>query len=200
MRVLAVLVVVIVILVAGAYVVGYWPVKQRNAELEQRVLALEAQVADAESKSRLAALLGRLLLIEDTVADRNFGQAQSLAAPFFDEVRAEIGRLKDPGQQQALEAVLALRDTITVSLAAADPAVATVLNGAEARVRGALGYPTPAPSPGAPTTVSPPAAGAGTSSLPSPPLATPMPSMVPTPAAVPSVPVKPTPSAAPDAR
>jgi hypothetical protein len=196
----AVLVVVVVILVAGAYVVGYWPVRQRNTELEQRVTALEAQLADADAKGRLAGLLGRLLLIEDTVADRNFGQAQGLASGFFDEVRAELGRVTDPMQRQALEAVLALRDSITVSLAAADPAVSAVLGGAEARLRGALGYPTTAsPSPpAAPAPAGSPATSPGASpSSSASPLATPMPTMAPTPASVPSAPTTPTPSATP---
>jgi hypothetical protein len=175
MRVLKLLLLGLVLL-AAAYFAGYWRESRRAAALEAEKAPLQQQLQAAEAKVRAAQLLGELLTLKETVQEMNYGQARGLSSPFFDHVRAELARATDPGMRQALEAIQALRDPVTVALTQGDAAALNHLRDAERRLRAALGYPAPpatavpsaapsllpAPSPvGVPGAVAPPAASPG---------------------------------------
>lgn len=136
------------VLVAAAYVAGYWPQRRRASELDAEKAALQQRLDAAEARVRVGLLLGELLTLEEVAREMNYGQARGLSSPFFDRVAAEAGRSTDLSLRQALESVLALRDRVTVALTQGDPAAVAHLGEAERRLRMALGYPVP-PTPAA---------------------------------------------------
>jgi hypothetical protein len=143
----------VVVLLAAAYVAGFWPQRERASALQAENASLQQRVEAAEARVRAGVLLGELLTLREVAQDMNYGQARTLSSPFFEHVRAEAGRTTDTGVKQALEAILAVRDTVTVALTQGDAAALAHLREAERRLRQALGYPpppaaaTPAPSP-----------------------------------------------------
>jgi len=125
-----------------AYLIGYWPQRQRAVALEQEVATLRAQVADLEARKRAAELLGELLNVIDAVTRNDYGQAQQLSSTFFDHVRAETNS-PIPSLQVGLSSILAQRDAITSALARADVQVLGRLLQLQVQLRAALGFPTP---------------------------------------------------------
>lgn len=142
---------VVVVLVAAAYVAGFWPQRERISALQAENVTLQQRVEAAEARVRAGVLLGELLTLREIVQDMNYGQARSLSSPFFEHVRAEAGRTTDAAVRPALESILALRDPVTVALTQGDAAALVHLRESERRLRQALGYPPPpaaaAPSP-----------------------------------------------------
>jgi hypothetical protein len=149
--------VLVVLLVGGAFVAGYWPQRQRLAralaeadELRRRLDEGRSLLAAAEAKARLGRLFGQYLALHDAVVASNFGEAQRLSSPFFDAVRDELSRGPDPATRTALDAVLMRRDTLTAGIARGEGSVREVLVPIERELRRALGYPvlplTPAPA------------------------------------------------------
>lgn len=143
----------VVVLLAAAYVAGFWPQRERISVLQGENASLQQRMEAAEARVRAGVLLGELLTLREVAQDMNYGQARTLSSPFFEHVRAEAGRTTDAGVKQALESILALRDTVTVALTQGDAAALGHLRESERRLRLALGYPaptvaaTPAPSP-----------------------------------------------------
>jgi len=159
-RVLAVLV---ALMIAGAFVAGYWPQRERlaqaraeAAELRRQLSEVGSRAAEAESKARLGRLFGQFLALQDAVTAGNYGEAQSLSSPFFDRVRDEAAKTGDASARTALDAVLMRRDTVTAGLARSEGAVREVLIPIERELRRALGYPV---LPLAPATAAPAEAG-----------------------------------------
>jgi hypothetical protein len=149
--------VLVVLLVGGAFVAGYWPQRQRLAralaeadELRRRQDEGRSLLAAAEAKARLGRLFGQYLALHDAVVASNFGEAQRLSSPFFDAVRDELSRGPDPATRTALDAVLMRRDTLTAGIARGEGSVREVLVPIERELRRALGYPVlplaPAPA------------------------------------------------------
>lgn len=154
----------VVLLIAGAYVAGYWP--QRERLLEARAEAVEAgrqltearsELVKAEAKARRVRLFGQFLALEDAVVAGNFGEAQALSSRFFDAVRDEATKGPDAAVGTSLDAILMRRDAVTAALARGEPSVRGVLVAIERELRRALGYPLPplTPAESAPA-VSPP--------------------------------------------
>jgi type II secretory pathway pseudopilin PulG len=151
-RLLAVLV---VLLAAGAFVAGYWPQRQARlraekeaAETRRQLADVRAELARAETQNRRGLLFGRLLALQDAVANGNFGEAQTLSTPFFDGVRDEAVRASDGAARTSLDAILMRRDTVTAGIARGEGSVRETLLPIERELRRALGYPLPAlPSP-----------------------------------------------------
>lgn len=141
---------VVVALVAAAYVAGFWPQRERISVLQAENVTLQQRVEAAEARVRAGVLLGELLALKEVVQNMNYGQARALSSPFFEHVRAEAGRTPDAGLRQALESILALRDPVTVALTQGDAAAFGHLRESERRLRLALGYPPP-PAAAAPT-------------------------------------------------
>ena len=147
---------VVVVLIAAAYVAGFWPQRERISALQAENVSLQQRLEAAEARVRAGALLGELLTLREVAQEMNYGQARTLASPFFEKARAEAGRTTDAGVKQALEAILAMRDTVTVALTQGDGAALGHLHEAERRLRLSLGY--PAPPPVAPLPAPPPVA------------------------------------------
>jgi hypothetical protein len=135
---------VVVVLIAAAYVAGFWPQRERISALQAENASLQQRADAAEARVRAGALLGELLTLREVVQDMNYGQARTLSSPFFEHVRAEAGRTTDAGVKQALEAILAQRDAVTVALTQGDASSLAHVREAERRLRQALGYPPPA--------------------------------------------------------
>lgn len=188
-------VVLVVVLLALAYVAGFWPQRERVSALSGENAALQQRLEAAEARVRAGVLLGELLTFKETVQEMNYGQARGLSSPFFEHVAAEAARTPDAGLKQALAGILAQRDAMTVALTQGDAASLAHLREAERRLRQALGYPAPASgmasapiapvaSPGTPSPYAP--APAATPNPYAPPAATtPDPMVFPSPSAPP---------------
>jgi len=133
-----------ILLLVIAYVAGYWPQHSQLTEAQSRITALETRLSDADDRIRLGEVLGKLLRLREALASQNFGQAASLSSSFFDSVRDEALRTKQANVKQLLDTLQKSRDTVTTSIARADVAAATVINGQEVTLRQALGYPVAA--------------------------------------------------------
>lgn len=141
----------VVLLVAGAFVAGYWPQRQARVRAEQEATEARRQLADVraelarvEARDRRGRLFGQLLALQDAVAGGNFGEAQTLSTPFFDGVRDEAARASDAAVRTSLDAILMRRDTVTAGLARGEASVRETLLPIERELRRALGYPLPA--------------------------------------------------------
>jgi hypothetical protein len=150
------LILLVLVLIAGAYVAGYLPEHRRLVESQLVLQSAETQLAEAQARLRLYVLQSRLARMIDAVRERNYGDAAKLSTEFFDGVRAETSQSQDGVVRSDLEAVLAIRDSVTMRLAVGDPSVLDALNGAMNRLRqlserssasGAENANAPAPSP-----------------------------------------------------
>jgi hypothetical protein len=154
--------VLVVLLIALAFVAGYWPqhrglvhAQADAAEARRQLAETRSQLAAAEVKARLGRLFGQYLALHDAVASGNYGEAQALSSPFFDAVRGEVTKGPDPTARTALDAILMRRDTVTAGLARGDSSVREVLVPIERELRRALGYPVPPLAPTTATTAEP---------------------------------------------
>ncbi len=135
------------VLLAAAYVAGFWPEHRRRTGLEERLAATERQLDAARAQVRLGDVLGQLLRLSDAVAQRNYGQAAMLSSVYFDHVREEASRAASPTVREALEQILRSRDQVTAALARSDPSIASTLHDQAIALRSALGYPVEAAQP-----------------------------------------------------
>ena len=136
-----------IVLIAAAYIAGYWPEHSRRLVFENEAAAFRARLDDAEARVRVSALLGELLHISETVASMNYGQAQTRSSAFFDEVRSEAASTPVAELRSALQTVLQGRDGITASLSRGDQAALEPLRALQIELRGGLGYPIPPTDP-----------------------------------------------------
>jgi hypothetical protein len=152
----------VVLLVASAFVGGYWPQRERVARSEAEGAEARRLQAEAQSKAqaldaqvRLGRLFGQYLALADAVGAANYGEAQSLSSSFFDRVREEATLATDAPARAALDAVLMRRDAVTAGLARGEASVREVLVPIERELRRALAWPLPAlatPPPAVPPT------------------------------------------------
>jgi hypothetical protein len=136
-----------VVLLAVAFLVGFWPQRQGRVAAERELADVRTRLAAAEDRVRAAAVLGQLLAVRDAVAAQNYGEARQLSSAFFDVARAESPRTSLPGMSALLENVLRQRDGVISALALGDPAVAGPLRQMEVDLRGALGFAVPSVPP-----------------------------------------------------
>ncbi len=125
----------------AAYLVGYWPERQRRVALDRDVGTLREDVAELQGRLRAAQLLGELLHVSDAAAAMNYGRAQDLSSTFFNQARDEVTHGRDGGMRAELQAIAQQRDTVTAMLARGDPRVVEMLRQLEVQLRQALGYP-----------------------------------------------------------
>jgi len=147
----------VVVLIGGAYFAGYLPQHQRLVESQRELQAAQTQLADVQARMRLYILQSRLARMIESVRGRNYGDAAKLSTEFFDDLRSTTSQTQDAQVRSELEAVLTLRDSVTMRLAVGDPAILDVLNGAMNRLR-QLSEPSPAPVGAEPTAPAPPPA------------------------------------------
>jgi len=144
----------VVLLVAGAFLAGWWPQRERLARAEAESAECRRQLAEArtelgraEARERLGRLFGRFLALQDAAVSGNYGEARALSSPFFDQVRDEGGTTRDATVRTSLDAVLMRRDTVTAGLAREEASVRDVLVPIQHELRRALRYPVPALAP-----------------------------------------------------
>lgn len=149
-----VLAVLVVLLIAGAYVAGYWPQRERLVqaqaeltELRRQLSEAQSRVAEADAKARLGRLFGQFIALQEAVVSGNYGEAQTLSSSLFDQVRGEAGTATDATARTALDAILTRRDAVTAGLARGEGSVREVLVPIEKELRRALGYPVAPPAP-----------------------------------------------------
>jgi hypothetical protein len=123
---------IMVLTVAGAYLLGWWPEHQRRLDLAQQVETMHTRIAASDTNVRLCALQDRLLAVLDLIEAQNFGAAQSAASEFFDAVRAET---RHADHDPVLDDMLAQRDAITIALTHSDPAGLSALRAMRAPLR-----------------------------------------------------------------
>lgn len=132
-----------IVVLVGLYLAGLLPERSRRLASETRAAELQVRVDQAEGRLRVDRLLGELLMVEEVVVRRNYGQAQELSSALFDRVAEEASRPHDAGIKAALDELRARRDVVTAALARTDPAVSDTLHELEVRLRAGLGYPVP---------------------------------------------------------
>ena len=145
MRLKVILAVVALALVAGSYFAGNVPERQERRRAEARAEQLRVELEAARGQLRVAALLGRVLTLEDVTLNLDYGQARDLSTAFFDQVRAESAATTDEGIRNGLSQALMRRDAVTTALATGDAAVVQALQEIELHLRRALGYAVPPP-------------------------------------------------------
>jgi hypothetical protein len=141
------LVVVVLVLVAGAWVAGFAPEYSARHEAEAARDELLQQLDAAQAGTRVGDLLGQCLALEDLAREGRFVEAQPLSSAFFDEVRAESQRTADPALRDSLVAVLSERDPVTAALTRGESGVAERIRAIGKRLRRRLGYTVPGGAP-----------------------------------------------------
>jgi hypothetical protein len=155
-----------IVLLASAYMAGFWPERQRAQEAREEAARLQARVNQLETRVRLAEVLGLLLRLSDSVVARNYGDASEQATAYFDRVAREMTAGTEELGHAALQSIHQARDRVVAALARSEPAIIETLKEQEHALRRALAYPvpdripTPAPSI-APASESAPSAASG---------------------------------------
>jgi hypothetical protein len=110
------LAVLVLLLIAGAYVGGWWPERAKRKAAEADLLEVSSRIEAAEGQLRLVEIENQLLLLVAAVEGHNYGTATTKASRFFDAVRIEAVTL--PASRKAIaEGILAHRETVTTALA-----------------------------------------------------------------------------------
>ena len=117
-----ILALVVVALIAAAYIAGYWPEHQRLAMANGELELVREQLSDAVAHVRMCKLQSRLLHLIEKTEQRNYGEAQTLSTELFDQVRIEMQQNTQPHFQSALESALQMRDSVTAALTKGEPA------------------------------------------------------------------------------
>ncbi len=113
---------IVILLLGGAYLGGYWPQRQKVQEAEKRSEQATQQLAAAQTVVRITRLENDIVALVDQTQNQNYGEAQKLSTRFFDDVRSELDRSPSAPYRQTLEAIFARRDAVTSGLTRADAA------------------------------------------------------------------------------
>jgi hypothetical protein len=114
------LTIVVILLLGGAYLGGYWPQQQKVQEAERRSDQATQQLAAAQTVVRITRLENDIVALVDQTQNQNYGEAQKLSTRFFDDVRSELDRSPSAPYRQTLETIFARRDAVTSGLTRAD--------------------------------------------------------------------------------
>ncbi len=115
------------LLLAVAYLAGYWPQHRNFREAQDKFNAVSARLADAESRIRLCKLQNDLIALVRKTAEKNYGEAQAVSTKFFDKVVAEARQTEDQKLKSSLESILQSRDAVTAALAKGDSSARDLL-------------------------------------------------------------------------
>ena len=135
------------VVIGGAFLAGRLPERTLRTATQQHAVSLRQQLEAAEARVRIGQLLGQVFAVRDVAARQDYEQAQELSSMFFDSVREEASAVVGEEFRSVLNEVLSRRDTVTASLAKADPEVIDVLRSTELALRRVLGYPVPLETP-----------------------------------------------------
>jgi type II secretory pathway pseudopilin PulG len=117
------LAIVILVLLAAAYVAGYWPQHRLLRAAQENAAQVQQQLASAQTVARICRLENNLLALIGQTETQNYGNARGLSNAFFDDLRHEADR--DQGAPYKAD-LLTQRDAITAGLARTD--ASTVAN------------------------------------------------------------------------
>jgi hypothetical protein len=143
MRVKLIAVVTAVVLLAAAYLIGYWPQRSQRLAADSRAETLQTALALAEARVRAGELLGRVLTVVDLVERQDYGHAIERSSVLFDGIRQEAAATPDSALRDGLNAALGKRDVVTSGLAKGNPATAETLRATGLDLRRALAYELP---------------------------------------------------------
>ena len=115
------------LLLAAAYVAGYWPQHRKFREAQDNSNAVSARLTDAESRLRLCKLQNDLIALVRKTAEKNYGEAQAFSTKFFDQVLAEARQTENQKWKSSLESILQSRDAVTAALAKGDSSARDLL-------------------------------------------------------------------------
>jgi type II secretory pathway pseudopilin PulG len=116
-----------IVLIAAAYVFGFWPQYQKAQRAEKQLEAVTSELASARAQVRLCRLQQDLLEMVRETNQKNYGLASTLSSKFFNSVGDELPRQTDPKVTTALQSILQQRDPVTAALAKGDPSVMGLL-------------------------------------------------------------------------
>jgi hypothetical protein len=131
------------VVVAVAYLAGYWPERRQRLAAETQAGQLQATAAAAEARVRTGELLGRVLTVKELAMRQDYGQALERSSALFDAIRNEAVTIPDTQLRDGLNGALGTRDSITARLAKGEPAAVELLHDIELELRRALGYEMP---------------------------------------------------------
>jgi hypothetical protein len=122
-----VLVIAALVLLAAAYIGGYWPQHQQLRAAQQSAAQAQQQLGSAQAVARICRLENDLLALLSQTENQNYGDARNLSQAFFDNLRHEADRDQNAPYKADLENILGQRDAITAGLARADASTVTAL-------------------------------------------------------------------------
>jgi len=113
-------VMIIVGLLAAAFLGGYVPTYLKNRDLKSANSSLQLDIRLARLRLDVA-----MMLVE--VEQGDYGKARTRSSKFFDGLREAEPLLQDETQKQKLAAALRERDAVTAALTSLDASVASTL-------------------------------------------------------------------------
>jgi predicted negative regulator of RcsB-dependent stress response len=115
--------IIVLVLIAAAYVGGYWPQRARVQQAEQASAQANQQVAAARELASMYRIQNDLLALTDQTQSLNYGQAQKLSGTFFDDVRQHVDKYPNAPYTATLQGIVGERDSVTSALTRADNSV-----------------------------------------------------------------------------
>lgn len=112
-----------------AFAAGYWPQHQKYLNALEDLRAADKQMMDTMASQRIYYLENIMLQVLDSTAHEEYKEAQSLAAQFFVEIRANMARPDMAKYNAPLKEILDKSDIIVGALEKQDPASRDVLRG-----------------------------------------------------------------------
>jgi hypothetical protein len=110
-----------IVLLVGGFLVGFVPEYLKNRELRNSLespqktidaLRLEVQMGEVRD-------LAGLMLLE--LSRQNYGLARDYSAEYYNRIKDAVDAVQDEGTKRSLEELANTRDSLTTSLAAANP-------------------------------------------------------------------------------
>ncbi|CAN5209374.1 hypothetical protein BH23GEM4_BH23GEM4_14260 [soil metagenome] len=105
-----------IVALVAVFLLGWYPQWQRAQELDTRLETANRELAMARLEGRIGAALAESMR-------SNYERSRQLMTSAFEEMerRLDAGEITEPGQQQAVRAILAQRDELVTMLARAEP-------------------------------------------------------------------------------
>jgi len=119
--------ILVIILLAIAYVGGYWPEHQHVQQAERQLADAHGQLTQAQDAVRICHMENELLTVIDQTQAQNYGDAQRSNTKFFDDLNAETNAVPNAPYIGALKGILARRDAVVSGLARTDVGIINIL-------------------------------------------------------------------------
>jgi hypothetical protein len=116
-----------VVLIAAAYIGGYWPEHRRLEAAQQSETRATQSLAGVQTVGRICVLENDAMALIDQTTNQNYGNARNLSNNFFDAVRRQADLEPNSPYKGDLENILGQRDAVTAGLARADASTVTTL-------------------------------------------------------------------------